>query len=208
MVKLFRYGFKAIHFNLKLDDEVCMSEDFINDLISSVNRVASPDVRQLKEILILCGMPARTKNIRYLSFNRHAMTEDGRISVFSAVAVLNNRRISHFRLRGNRKKISNIIFNKKWAFNPLDFFLNRLRCDSVVTDIMAASVSDYTLMGILKQEKSRGQGYYRHKYVEINPVVAIPGISDWDLKCVTDFETANHIRKVTLKGFTIYRQIN
>jgi len=73
---------------------------------------------------------------------------------------------------------------------------------------MAASVSDYTLLGILKQENDRGKGYYRHKFVEINPVVAIPGISDWELKRVTDFEAANHIRKVTLKGFTIYRQLS
>ncbi len=185
-----------------------MSQDFINDLIISMHRVASPDVRKLKEILILCGMPTETNNIRYLSFNYHARTEDDRTSVFSAVAVLNNRRMSHFRLRGNRKKISKIIFHRKWTFNPLDFFLNRLRCDSGMTDIMAASVSDYTLLGILKQEKISGQGYFRHKYVEINPVVAIPGISDWDLKRVTDFEAANHIRKVTLKGFTIYRQIS
>ena len=156
-----------------------MSQDFINDLINSVNRVASPDVRQLKEILILCGMPSGTKNIRYLSFNYNTRTEGDRTYIFSAVAVLNNRRTAQFRLRGNRKKISNIIFNKKWTFNPLDFFLNRLRCDSGITDIMAASVSDYTLLGILKQESDRGKGYYRHKYVEINPVVAIPGISDW-----------------------------
>ena len=185
-----------------------MSQNFINDLIDSVNRVASPDVCQLKEILILCGMPAETKNIRYLSFNYHIGTQGDRTHIFSAVAVLNNRRMADFRLRGNRKKISEIIFNKKWTFNPLDFFLNRLRCDPGMMDIMAASVSDYTLLGIVKQEKSRGQGYYRHKYVEIHPVVAIPGISDWDLKHVTDFEAANHIRKVTLKGFTIYRQIS
>ncbi|MDM8540350.1 hypothetical protein QUF90_04615 [Desulfococcaceae bacterium HSG9] len=183
-----------------------MSQDFINDLINSVNRVARPDVRQLKEILILCGMPAETKNIRYLSFNHHIGIQGDRTHIFSAVAVLNNRRISHFRLKGNRKKISRIIFNKKWTFNPLDFFLNRLRCDSGMTDIMAASVSDYTLLGILKQENISGKGYYRHKYVETNPVVAIPGISDWDLKRVIDFEKANHIRKVTLKNFTIYRQ--
>jgi len=185
-----------------------MSQDFINDLINSVNRAAKPDVRQLKEILILCGMPTRTKNIRYLSFNYHTMAQDDRTHIFSAVAILNNRRISHFRLRGNRKKISKIIFNKKWAFNPLDFFLNRLRCDSGIMDMMAVSDSDYTLVGILKQEKISGQGYYRHKYVEINPVIAIPGINDWDLKRVTDFEAANHIRKVTLKGFTIYRQMS
>ncbi len=185
-----------------------MSQDFINDLINSVNRVARPDVRQLKEILILCGMPAETQNIRYLSFNYHTGTEGDRTHIFSAVAVLNNRRMSHFRLTGSRKKISEIIFNRKWTFNPLDFFLNRLRCDSGMTDIMASSVSDYTLLGILKQEKISGKGFYQHKYVEINPVVAIPGISDWDLKRVTDFEAANHIRKVTLKGFTIYRQMS
>ncbi len=185
-----------------------MSPNYINDLINSVNRVARPDDRQLKEILILCGMPAETKNIQYLSFNNHTITEGDCTHTFSAVAVLNNRRAAHFRLKGNQKKISQIIFHKKWTFNPLDFFLNKLRCEHGMTDIMAASVSDYTLLGILKQEKISGQGYYRHKYVEINPVVAIPGISDWDLKRVTDFEAANHIRKVTLKGFTIYRQMS
>jgi len=185
-----------------------MSQDYINDLINSVNRVASPDVCQLKEILILCGMPAETKNIQYLSFNHHTRTEGDSTYVFSAVAVLNNRRAVHFRLRGNRKKISQIIFNKQWTFNPLDFFLNRLRCNQGMTDIMAASVSAYTLLGILTQEKAHGKGFYRHKYVEIQPVVAIPGINAWDLNRVTDFEAANHIRKVTLKGFTIYRQMS
>lgn len=187
---------------------VGMSQNYINDLIEAATRAARPDVRQLKEILILCGMPGETKNIQYLSFNNHTWTEGECAFTFAAVAVLNNRRAAEFRLKGNQKKISQIIFHKLWTFNPLDYFLNRLRCNSEMMDIMAAASSDYTLLGILTQEKERGKGYYRHKYLEIQPVAAIPKLSEYELKRVIEFETTNHIRKVTLKGFTVYRQIS
>ncbi len=185
-----------------------MSHDFINDLLDAVKRVVTPEESLLREILIVSGMPNKTENLRYLSFNRQKITEENRTLEFSAVAVLNNRRVEQWRLSGYQKKLSQLVFNTRWNRNPLDLFLNRLRCDQEMMDILASAEEDYTLLGILHIEEKKGTNIFNRRFSRrVRPVIATPGIDDASLKKVIDFEANNEIAKSKIKGLPIYRKM-
>ena len=178
-----------------------MSNNFINDLIGALNRVVNPDIAMLREVLIVGGMPEKTENLRYLSFNRYVHSEDNNTIEFSAVAVINNRRIDHCRLEGYHRKISQMVFNTRWTRNHLDLFLNSLRCDPELMDIMGSANANYTLLGILQKDEIEKTGLLKRKVRSIRPVVAISGVSEDDLKKIIDFENSNKIVKSKIKVF-------
>lgn len=184
-----------------------MGHDFINDLLNALKRVVNPEESFLREILIVSGMPRKTEKLRYLSFNRQKIKEENRTLEFSAVAVINNRRINQWRLSGYQKKISQLIFNTRWNRNPLDLFLNRLRCDQEMMDILDSAKEDYTLLGILQVEEKTGTNILNRRFSRrVRPVVAIAGVDDHSLKKVIDFEASNEIAKRKIKGLPIYRK--
>ncbi len=175
-----------------------MSPDFIGDLIQALYRVVPADVALMKDILIVSGMPESTENLRYLAFNRQSFREGNRTLEFSAVAVINNRRIAHWQLTGYREKISRIVFSARWTRNPMDLFINSLRCDSVLMALLASCGANYSLLGTLQVEETRGGGLRRHR--RFRPVVAVPGIDDRQLEMVVAFENAHEIRKAGIAG--------
>jgi hypothetical protein len=180
-----------------------VSHDFIEDLIHGVDRVITPDTEMLREILILSGMPRKTENLRYMSYNRQVETERNRVAIFSAVAVLNNRRAEKWELQGNWKKISQLVFNTRWTRNSLDLFLNSLRCSTEMIALLAGHPNDYTLLGILQESQLSGGGFLERKLVRIRPVVGVPGLDAENLMKVKAFETRNEIRKMRIKGLPI-----
>ncbi len=183
-----------------------MSHNFINDLIGALNRVITPNTALLKEILIVGGMPEKTENLRYLSFNRYVEEKENRIIEFSAVAVINNRRINQWRLEGYPKKLSQMVFSTRWTRNPLDLFMNNLRCDSEMMDIMEKATAHYTLLGILQTDDFEKTGFFKKKVRSIRPVVAIPELNEEDLKKVVEFENDNEIAKSNVRGTLMYRK--
>ena len=183
-----------------------MGRDFIDDLLDGLQRVISPDMDQLREILIVGGMPQGSQNLRYLSYNRQKSEVDGRTLELSVVAVINNRRIPNWRLVGYRQKMSQIVFDRRWTRNPLDLFLNNLRCDGEVMDILAAAASDYTLLGIVWEEGRQGTGLRTRKVRGLHPVVAVPGLSAADQETIVNFESRNKIHKTKIRGLPIYRK--
>ncbi len=180
-----------------------LSRDFIEDLIHGLDRVITPDVEMLREVLILSGMPRKTENLRYMSYNRHVETERNRIAIFSAVAVINNRRAEKWQLTGTWKRLSQLVFNTRWTRNPLDLFLNNLRCSPDMIGLLTASESNYTLLGILQESQLRGGGFLERKTVRIRPVVAIPDIGASSFPKVEAFEGRNEIRKMRIKGLPL-----
>jgi hypothetical protein len=172
-----------------------MSSDFIDDLLGTLDRIFMIDHVPLREILIVCGMPERTQNLRYLNFNHQVGVQEGRNLEYSAVAVINNRRAGKWRLDGYRKKISQLVFRPMWTRNPLDLFLSNLRCNPQMMALLEASQANYTLMGILQVGEVHGTGHLRGRLHRIRPVVGIPGISKDSLKKVIAFENVNEIRK-------------
>jgi len=184
-----------------------MSMDFISDLLDALKRVLEPDLEKLKEVLILSGMPTKTENLRYLSFNHHPILLNRRRCQFSAVAVLNNRRAMTWRLRGYRKRISQLIFHTRWTRNPLDFFLNNLRCDSRLMELLATSSCNYTLLGILQEGTSAANPVASTGYRWVRPVVAVPGLHGESLQVVESFENDNEIRQIQILGIPVYWKI-
>ena len=178
-----------------------MSNNFINDLIGALNRVVNPDIPHLKEILIVGGMPEKTENLRYLSFNRYVYSQDNKTIEFSAVAVLNNRRAQHWKLEGYHKKVSQLVFNTRWTRNPLDLFLNSLRCNPELMDIISTANTNYTLLGILQTDEIEKTGLLKRKVRSIRPVIALSGLSEEDLNKIIDFENNNKIVKSKIKVF-------
>jgi len=185
-----------------------MGHDFIEDLLDALKRVVVPDSEVLREILIVGGMPRNTQNLQYLSYNRQVTEDAGRTLILSAVAVINNRRVAKWRLKGYRQKLSQIVFDTRWTRNPLDLFLNNLRCDEEVMDILARAPGDYTLLGILQVEQKEGSGLRSRKVRHLRPVVALPGLAPDDLEKVLAFETRNEIRKMKIRGLPVYRKAN
>ena len=177
-----------------------MKRDYIDDLIQAVTRVVTPNAPLLKEVLVIGGMPEPTQNLRYLSYNRHTTLERGRSCEFSAVAVINNRRAKGWQLSGTSKKISRWVFSTRWTRNPLDLFLNNLRCDPAVMAALAGAAGNYTLLGILTRSDSNRTGQY------ICPVVAVPGIEGEGLETIQAFDAANQIRKSGIIGLQLYRK--
>ncbi|MFO8082796.1 MAG: hypothetical protein R6U27_00595 [Desulfobacterales bacterium] len=184
-----------------------MSHNFINDLINSLNRVVTPNIALLKEILIVGGMPEKTENLRYLSFNRYVEEKENSIIEFSAVAVINNRRIENWRLEGYPKKLSQMVFSTRWTRNPLDLFLNNLRCDSEMMDIMNFASAHYALLGILQIDDFEKTGFFKRKVRSVRPVIAIPELKEEELKKVIDFERSNEIVKSKVRGVLMYRKV-
>jgi hypothetical protein len=181
-----------------------MSSDFIGDILNALKRVLPPDTANLREILIISGMPEETENIRYLGFNRQVIEEENRSLEFSAVAVINNRRVKKWRLEGYRKTVSQVLF--RWTRNHLDLFLNSIRCSQDLMDLLASSSSRYTLMGILKVEERPKTGLFKRKIRYVRPVVTIPGIDEEGLSRIVAFEKANEISKSGLKGLPLMRK--
>ena len=135
-----------------------MKNNYIDALIHSVARVVEPNVPLLKDVLVIGGMPDKTQNLQYLSYNRDTTLARGLSCEFSAVAVINNRRASEWQLTGYPKKISRWVFSTRWARNPLDLFLNNLRCSPSVIPVLTGATSNYTLLGILTETDLHGTG--------------------------------------------------
>lgn len=172
-----------------------MSSDFIDDLLGTLNRVLKIDSARLKEVLIVCGMPEKTQNLRYLNFNHQSVTQESTTLEYSAVAVINNRRARKWQLNGYRKKLSQMVFKPMWTRNPLDLFISNLRCNPEIMALLKAAEGNYTLMGILQIEEMHGTGHLKGQLRRIRPILGIPGIKDDDLKKVAAFENVNEIRK-------------
>lgn len=183
-----------------------MGNDYINALINSVSRVVAPNVQLLKDVLVIGGMPEETQNLKYLSYNRDTTVARGRSCEFSAVAVLNNRRADHLRLTGYQQKLSRWVFSDRWARNPLDLFLNNLRCDTSIMDVLAGTTERYSLLGILTVTELTGSQMTRPPGEYICPVVALPGIDGAALAAIEAFESANRIKKSGVIGFCLYRK--
>ncbi len=183
-----------------------MHNDFIDDLIQAVARVVTPNAPLLKDVLVIGGMPEQTQNLRYLSYNRHTTVEQGRSCEFSAVAVINNHRADGWQLSGYSEKISRWVFSTRWTRNPLDLFLNNLRCDRSVMAVLAAAAANYSLMGILTMTELHDSGLAHQSGQYICPVVAVPGIDNQAIQTIQAFEAANQIKKSGLVGLQLYRK--
>jgi len=183
-----------------------MYNDFVDDLIHAVNRVVTPNIPLLKDVLVIGGMPEKTQNLKYLSYNRNVTISKGRSCEFSAVAVLNNHRISRWKLSGYSKKVSGWVFSTRWTRNPLDLFLNRLRGDSSMMKILSQAGSPYTLLGILHMTDLVGNGDKSQPPQYIRPVVALPGADTDAMKVIQTFEAENQIQKSGLIGLEFYRK--
>ena len=182
-----------------------MKRDYIDDLIQAVTRVVAPNAPLLKEVLVIGGMPEPTQNLRYLSYNRNTTIEQGRSCEFSAVAVINNRRARDWQLSGTSKKISRWVFSTRWTRNPLELFLNNLRCDPAVMAALAGSPCSYSLLGILSVNDVLSSAVQRAGQY-ICPVLAVPGIEDEGLATIQAFEATNQIRKSGIIGLQLYRK--
>ena len=183
-----------------------MKNNYIDDLIHSVTRVVKPNVPLLKDVLVIGGMPDKTQNLQYLSYNRDTTLARGLSCEFSAVAVINNRRASEWQLSGYPKKISRWVFSARWARNPLDLLLNNLRCNPSVISALAGATSNYTLLGILTETDLQGSGLTNRRAQYICPVVAVPGIEVNALQTIQAFESANQIKKSGIVGLEFYRK--
>ena len=183
-----------------------MQKDYINALIDSVTRVVTPNVPLLKDVLVIGGMPEETQNLKYLSYNRDTTVVNCRSCEFSAVAVINNRRADHFRLTGYSQKISRWVFSDRWARNPLDLFLNNLRCSTPTMDVLARAPHRYTLLGILTVTELTGSQLSKPPAQRISPVVALPGMDNRALATIQAFESANRIKKSGMIGLGLYRK--
>jgi hypothetical protein len=183
-----------------------MHNDFIDDLINAVMRVVTPNAALLKDILVIGGMPEQTQNLRYLSYNRHTTMDRGHAREFSAVAVINNRRAREWQLKGYSEKISRWVFSTRWTRNPLDLFLNNLRCEPSVMAVLADAESNYSLLGILTTTDPQGSAASHQPGQYISPVVAVPGIDSQGIQIIQAFETANQIKKSGIVGVQLYRK--
>ena len=183
-----------------------MKNNYIDDLIHSIARVVKPNVPLLKDVLVIGGMPDKTQNLQYLSYNRDTTLARGLSCEFSAVAVINNRRASEWQLSGYPKKISRWVFSARWARNPLDLFLNNLRCNPSVISALAGATSNYTLLGILTETDLQGSGLTNRRAQYICPVVAVPGIEVSALQTIQAFESTNQIKKSGIVGLEFYRK--
>lgn len=172
-----------------------MSADFIDDLLKAVQRVFSPDAIAFREILIISGMPEETQNIRYLSYNRQVVEESGSKTAFSAVALINNHRATHWVLKGYFKKVSQLVFNSRWTRNELDLFINALRCSPDILTLIAAANAHYSLLGIIEIEEHGNAGIFKRWTRRIRPVLAVPGIDAEGQKTIAAFEQANEVRR-------------
>ena len=183
-----------------------MKNNYIDDLIHALTRVVAPNVPLLKDVLVIGGMPDKTQNLQYLSYNRDTTLARNRSCEFSAVAVINNRRVEEWQLTGYSKKISRWVFSTRWTRNPLDLFLNNLRCNPSIISVMAGAASHYTLLGILIETELHGSGLAKRRAQYICPVVAVPGIDANALHVIQTFESANQIKKSGMIGLQLYRK--
>lgn len=185
-----------------------MGHDFICDLLDALSRVVNLDSARIKDVLIVSGLPAKTENLHYLSYNHQVIDGKDSVMEFSAVAVINNRRAEKFRLEGYQKKLNQIVFSTRWTRNPLDLFLSNLRCHPAMMDLLASASANFTLMGIVQVDEIEGAGLFKRNIRRVRPIIAIPGIDSDALKTVVAFETGNEIRKTNIRGVSLSRKIS
>ena len=185
-----------------------MGQDLICDLLDALDRVADLDSALIKDVLIISGLPEKSENLHYLSFNHQVIEGNNREMVFSAVAVINNRRAEKFRLEGYKKKLSQIVFSTRWTRNALDLFLNSLRCHPAMMNLIASAPTPFTLMGILQVDETEGSGLFKRKVRRVRPIIAIPDINSEQLRTVVAFEADNEIRKSKIRGLPFSRKIS
>ena len=176
-----------------------MSANFIDDLIDATQRVFTSDRFILKEVLIISGMPEKTQNLRYLSYNRQVVQRGDAIKTFSAVALINNGRATQWKLEGYFQIVSQVVFNPRWTRNELDLFINALRCSPEILALIASAPAAYSLLGILQIEDRGDRGIFKRWSQRIRPVLVVPDLKDHELETIEAFERANEIRRSTKK---------
>ena len=84
--------------------------------------------------------------------------------------------------------------------NPLDLFLNAVRCDTNIMDILKAAAFDYTILGLLQIEETQNSRLLKRKRRHIRPVLAVPGLSEEALAAIVAFEHNHEIRNTKLRA--------
>lgn len=189
-----------------METDLTVDTTVIDDLLHALSRVLPPDRGVLQPALSQGGLPSATQSLRYLPFNRQLINETNRMRLYSAMAVLNNRRAQQFSLDGARKRISQLIFSERWCRNPLDLYLNKLRCEPEIIALMDAAAADYTLFGILQIDEVEDKRFLKRRFRSLRPVLAIPHLDADDAKMLAAFENAATIRKVKTRGLPIYKK--
>ena len=119
--------------------------------------------------------------------------------------MLNNARMRRYQLKGIKKKISQKVF--ALTANMMDIFINNIRIEPRLIDIMTNSTGELSILGILQIDEISRAKLVSRRLRRIRPLMLIPGISDNDLQYVEAFETHNERQQIKRLGLPGYRAL-
>jgi hypothetical protein len=178
----------------------------IDALLDALEEVVQSDRGLLRAVIEESGVPEGNQRIRYLKFNRQRLRQKNRTITFSVVAVIHNRTMSKYRLRGIARRLSRRIFS--FSRNRMDVFLNNLRCDDRLPDQLERSSVPYSLFCMLQVDEVRPGRFFRRYYRRIRPAVIVCGLNPDERRRVEAFEEANEVLLAKRFGLPIYKRVD
>jgi hypothetical protein len=177
----------------------------VDELIRSIERVLEPDYEQFTTTVLDAGPPEATQSIKYLPFNRQIIHAQDRTTSLSLVAMLNNSRMHKYQLKGMKKKISQKVF--ALTANLMDVFINNIRIDARLIDIMVNSTGELSILGMLQVDEISRAKLISRRIRCIRPLLLIPGIRNDDLQYVKTFELRNERQRIKRLGLPVYKAL-
>lgn len=178
----------------------------VDALLDALEGIVQADREPLRTVIEESGLPEGSQRIRYMHYNRQVLQENDRTVSFSVVAVIHNRTMGKFRLRGVFRKLSRRVF--AFSRNRMDVFINNLRCDDTLPLRMEASPVPYSLFCMVRVDEIHRGRFFRRYYRRIRPAVVVCGLSDAERRMVEAFEQANEVLQVKRFGLPLYKTVD
>jgi hypothetical protein len=172
-------------------------------LIRDIERIIPPDTALFREAVLQAGAPEATQAMRYLPFNRQVHAHGDVTTTLSLVVLFNNLRMERFFLRGIREQLSRLAF--AFSFNVMDRFIRCVRQDRRLLTLMATAVGEFSIMGIVQQDKIHRRRFFRQRCRFLYPLMLIPVANAAGNEYILEFERRQTILKIKIPLLPLYR---
>lgn len=173
-------------------------------LIRDIERLIPPDVPLFHEAVVKAGAPEATQPLRYLPFNRQVHRHGDMATSLSLVALFNNARMERYLLKGLRRRLSRWTF--AFSFNRMDRFVQAIRMDRQLLDIMGTADGEFSILGIVQLDETRRKRFFKRRFRFIFPLLLIPTTNSASRDYVIEFERRQTIGKIKIPLIPLYRK--
>jgi hypothetical protein len=180
------------------------TENLATTLIGNIASILPPDRELFRDAILEDGPLKATQSIRYLPYNQQVYRDGDETLRLSLVALLNNRRMEKFQLKGLKLRINRVML--KFSRNHLGIFVHRIRKDTRLIRILAMSSAEFSILGILGIDTIQKRRYFFNRHLRtIQPLLLATGILEANLPYLDAFAKEHKIEQVKRLGLPFYK---